>query len=98
VDVASLGPDMQKPLFNVRMVLPIPPDSEKAGTASLTGLDPATLWHNHSPGFEVLPNGDVLAVWFSSSAGSETGEPGSEGSINSRMVQARLRFLLHTIS
>jgi hypothetical protein len=44
VDVASLGPDMQKPLFNVRMVLPIPPDSELEGTASLTGLDPATLW------------------------------------------------------
>jgi hypothetical protein len=45
VDLASLGPDMQKPLFNVRMVLPIPPDSELAGTASLTGLDPATLWY-----------------------------------------------------
>lgn len=45
VDVASLGPDVQKPLFNVRMVLPIPPDSEMEGTASLTGLDPATMWY-----------------------------------------------------
>lgn len=37
VDVASLGPDIQRPVFNVRMVLPIPPDSEMEGTASLTG-------------------------------------------------------------
>ena len=49
VDVAALGPDPQQPLFSVRMVLPIPPDSETDGTASLTGLDPATMWHSHSP-------------------------------------------------
>ena len=33
------------------------------------------MWHNHSPGFEVLPNGDVLAVWFSSSTSGVGGEP-----------------------
>ena len=61
MDVAKLGPDAQRPLFSVRMAMPIPPDSETDGTASLAGLDPATLFHNHSPGLEVLPNGDVLA-------------------------------------
>ena len=40
---------------------------------------------SHSPGLEVMPNGDVLAVWFSSAAGH--GEPGKESSLNSRMVQ-----------
>jgi hypothetical protein len=54
--------------------------------------------HNHSPGFEVLPNGDVLAVWFSSSVGVSGGEPGIEGSINSRMVQARLRHVSPRVS
>merc|ERR1711871_1258014 len=48
------------------------------------------MFHNHSPGLEVLKNGDVLAVWFSSAA-SGAGEPGKESGINSRMVQARLR-------
>ena len=38
------------PLFDVRMVLPVPPDSETEGTASLAGLDPATMYHSHSPG------------------------------------------------
>ena len=68
INVAKLGPPASQPLFNVRMVMPIPPDSEQDGWSSLTGLDPAAMWHNHSPGFEVLPNGDVLAIWFSSAA------------------------------
>jgi hypothetical protein len=91
VDVSTMGPPADKPWFKVRMVMPMPPDSETEGSASLTGLDPATMWHNHSPGFEALPNGDILAVWFSSSVGPKTGEAGSESTINSRMVQARLR-------
>jgi hypothetical protein len=87
VDVSKLGPPANVPLCDVRMVLPVPPDSEVEGTASLTGLDPATMYHSHSPGLEVMKNGDVLAVWFTSAAGH--GEPGIEASINSRMVQAR---------
>ena len=95
IDVAKLGPASDSPLFNVRMVMPIPPDSEKDGVATLTGLNPATMFHNHSPGFEILENGDVLAVWFSSAGGGQEGptpgEGGKESSINTRMVQARLR-------
>lgn len=90
VDVSKLGPDMNTPHFAVRAALPIPPDSELIGSSTLAGLDPATMWHSHSPGLEVMRNGDVVAVWFSSSAG-HAGEPGKESSINSRMVQARLR-------
>jgi hypothetical protein len=89
VDISKLGPPETEPLFDVRMVLPVPPDSETEGTASLAGLDPATMYHSHSPGLEVMKNGDVLAVWFSSPAGH--GELGNEYSINTRMVQARLR-------
>jgi hypothetical protein len=89
VDISKLGPPENVPLFDVRMVLPVPPDSETEGTASLAGLDPATMYHSHSPGLEVMKNGDVLAIWFSSAAGH--GELGNEYSINTRMVQARLR-------
>ena len=91
VDVSRLGPPKATPHFRVQAALPIPPDSELGGTATLTGLDPATMWHSHSPGLEVLPNGDVLAVWFTSSVGPTGGEPGTEYAINSRMVQSRLR-------
>ena len=30
------------------------------------GLPDGILWHNHSPGLEVLPNGDVFAMYFTS--------------------------------
>jgi hypothetical protein len=95
IDVAGLGPPAGTPLFDVRMVMPIPPDSETDGMATLAGLSAATMFHNHSPGLEVMANGDVLAVWFSSAGGSgekpAPTEPGKESSINTRMVQARLR-------
>lgn len=74
IDVSKLGPSSTAPLFNVRMVLPVPPDSEFEGTATLTGLEPATMFHSHSPGLEVLNNGDVLAVWFTSAGGGQEGE------------------------
>ena len=45
VDVSLLGPSPAAPHFAVRAALPIPPDSENEGTASLTGLDPATMFH-----------------------------------------------------
>jgi hypothetical protein len=89
VDTALLGPPASAPHFAVRMALPLPPDTSNDGTASLTGLDPSTMYETHSPGFEVLANGDVLAVWFS--AADNNGEPGGEDDVNTRMVQARLR-------
>ena len=49
------------------------------------------MWHNHSPGFEVLPNGDVLAVWFSSSTSGVGGEPVRT---NARGLAGECRLLL----
>jgi hypothetical protein len=83
---AKLGPDPAKPYFHVRFALPIPPDNDLDLTGPLTGLDPAVLSHDHSPGLEVLPNGDVLAVYFSSD------ERKSESDSGTRFVQARLRY------
>lgn len=57
VDVSKLGPSNSAPLFNVRMVMPVPPDSEVDGVATLTGLEASTMFHNHSPGLEVMKNG-----------------------------------------
>jgi len=82
--VAGQGPDPAIPYFTVRFALPIPPDNITDGDASLLGCDPATVHHNHSPGFEIMPNGDALAVYFSA-AGSEYGD-------DVRFIQARLRY------
>ena len=83
---AKLGPDPAKPYFHVRFALPIPPDNDLELNGPLVGMDPAVLSHDHSPGLEVLPNGDVLAVYFSSD------ERKSESDISTRFVQARLRY------
>jgi hypothetical protein len=72
----------------VRFALPIPPDDDTNLTGPLVGLDPAVLAHNHSPGFEILPNGDALAVYFS--ARNSRGASESDGS--TCFVQARLRY------
>jgi hypothetical protein len=78
------GPDAGVPYFTVRFSMPIPPDNIEDGVASLLGCDPATMHHSHSPGFEVMPNGDALAVWFTAH--------GSEYAPDVRFVQARLRY------
>lgn len=39
VNIAKLGPDEDVPLFSVRMAMPIPPDSEADGTASVRMFD-----------------------------------------------------------
>ena len=85
---ALLGPDSKTPYFTVRFALPVPPDNDTNLTGALTGLDPAVLAHNHSPGFEILPNGDALAVYFSAKSSSGANESGPE----TCFVQARLRY------
>ena len=79
------GPDPKSPYFTVRFALPIPPENSASNVAALTGVDPAVFTHNHSPGFEILPNGDALAVWFSTPPGE------SENATTTTFVQARLR-------
>jgi hypothetical protein len=85
---ALLGPNPKIPYFTARFALPIPPDNDTNLTGALTGLDPFVMAHNHSPGFEILPNGDALAVYFS--AKNSTGA--SESGDATCFVQARLRF------
>lgn len=86
VEPSAFGPDPKSPYFTVRFALPVPPENLTNNFASLTGLDPAVFTHNHSPGFEILPNGDALAVWFSTPPGQ------SESAATTTFIQARLRY------
>jgi len=81
-----LGPDPAVPYFTARFAMPVPPENATNQTAAWTGLDPAVFTHNHSPGFEILPNGDALAVYFSTPPGE------SESATTTTFVQARLRY------
>ena len=83
-DVAQIGPNPNVPYFVARFSMPIPPDNIDDGEASITGCSAAPMHHSHSPGFEVMPNGDALAVWFTAH--------GSEYADDVRFVQARLRY------
>ncbi|MGH8024336.1 MAG: exo-alpha-sialidase [Limisphaerales bacterium] len=83
---ALQGPDARIPYFTARFALPIPPENETTNIAALTGMEPGIFTHNHSPGFEILPNGDALAVWFSTPPGQ------SESAPTTTFIQARLRF------
>jgi len=85
-EVARLGPDPKIPYFTVRFALPIPPENATNNVAALTGMDPTVYTHNHSPGLAILPNGDALAVYFSTPPGE------SENATNTTFIQARLRY------
>lgn len=85
-DEAALAPDPAKPYFSVRFALPIPAAYTPTETGELVGLDYGVFHHAHSPGFEVMPNGDALAVYFSSPRGR------SESDTMATFIQARLRF------
>jgi len=85
---AAYGPAAAMPYFTVRFALPVPPENDPEATGPLAGLSPEVWAHNHSPGLETLPNGDVLAVYFS--AASSRGA--SENTNTTRFIQARLRY------
>ncbi|MDR3457413.1 MAG: exo-alpha-sialidase [Verrucomicrobiae bacterium] len=85
-DPALYGPDPGKPYFTVRFALPIPPENATNNVAALAGIDPQVFTHNHSPGFEILPNGDALAVYFSTPPGK------AEADAATSFIQARLRY------
>ena len=87
-EAAALGPNPKIPYFTVRYALPIPPDNDTNLTGALLGIDPDVWSHNHSPGLEVLPNGDVLAIYFSAS----NSRGANESAPSARFVQARLRY------
>lgn len=85
-EVASYGPNPKIPYFTVRFAMPIPPENASSNVAALVGIDPMVFTHNHSPGFEILPNGDCLAIYFSTPPGK------AEADISTSFVQARLRY------
>ncbi len=83
---AALGPSDNQPYFTVRFAIPIPPAYTGTDMAAQAGLDKGVYIHSHSPGFEVLPNGDALAIYFSAPAGK------SENDTATTFIQARLRY------
>src|SRR5882724_8110718 len=83
---ALIGPNPAKPYFTVRFAMPVPPENATNEVAALAGLDPQVFTHNHSPGFEILPNGDALAVYFSTPPGK------AEADASTSFIQARLRY------
>lgn len=83
---ALLGPDPGVPYFTVRFALPVPPENATGLVAAFTGIDPNVFTHNHSPGFEILPNGDALAIYFSTPPGKSESDPSTS------FIQARLRY------
>ena len=85
-DVAKLGPDPKLPYFTVRFALPIPPENATNNAGELAGLGSQVFTHNHSPGFEILPNGDALAIFFSTPPGK------AEADVSTSFIQARLRY------
>ncbi len=83
---ALLGPDANQPYFTVRFAMPVPPSNATNLVAARTGMDTNVFTHNHSPGFEILPNGDALAIYFSTPPGK------AEADASTSFVQARLRY------
>jgi hypothetical protein len=82
---SPLGPNPKIPYFNVRFAIPVPPAYTHKDVAALAGMDSMVFPHNHSPGFEILPNGDALAIYFSTPAGK------AEADSSTSFIQARLR-------
>lgn len=80
---AKQAPEPTKPHFRKRYLLPIPPDNSPDVDIQAVGLPRAFRHHNHSPGFEVCPNGDLLLVIYTS---YREYEPGVS------LMAARLRF------
>ena len=80
-----LTPDAQKPYFKARVIIPSPPDMTGTEDCTAVGFDRAVQGKVHSGGIAYCPNGDLLAISFSSSPGK------SESAPNTCMVVTRLR-------
>ena len=57
---------LPKPYFRKRFLHPVPPDNATKGEIIAAGLHPSLGGHNHHSGIVACPNGDLLAVYFSS--------------------------------
>ncbi len=58
--------DPNRPYFRKRFLLPIPPENVDKQAIVASGYSPYFGRHNHDPGFEVCPNGDLLVVLYTS--------------------------------
>ena len=74
------------PYFTVRYALPIPSANTPTEQGEMAGLDKGVYNHLHSAGMDIMPNGDVLAIYFSTPLGK------SEADTSTTFVQARLRY------
>lgn len=74
------------PYYNVRMALPIPSCYTPTEQGEKVGLDKGVYAHLHSGALEVCPNGDLLAIYFSTPIGK------SEADTSTTFVQARRRY------
>ena len=81
--MAKLGPDPAKPYFRKRYMMPTPLENSDRKLIDAAGMHPSFRNINHSPALEVLPNGDVLLVIYTS---YQEYEPGVS------LIAARLRF------
>jgi hypothetical protein len=81
--MAKMGPDPAKPYIRKRYMMPTPLENSDRKVIDAAGLHPSFREHNHSPAVEVLPNGDVLMVIYTS---YNEYEPGVS------LIAARLRF------
>ena len=82
-ELAATAPDPNKPYFRKRYLLPTPFENSPAEAIDALGFPPYFRDHQHSPGLEVLPNGDVLLVIYTSYHEYETGVS---------LIASRLRF------
>ena len=71
------------PYFRKRYLLPTPPDNSTVEAIRAAGFDRSFRPHNHSPAFEVCPNGDLLFVLYTSNFEYEPGVS---------LIGCRLRF------
>ena len=81
--VAEITQAPAKPYFRKRHLLPIPPDNAPDEAIAVAGFPPSFRKHNHSPAFEVCPNGDLLLIIYTSYFEYEPGVS---------LMAARLRF------
>ncbi|MGH7556527.1 MAG: SUMF1/EgtB/PvdO family nonheme iron enzyme, partial [Gemmatimonadota bacterium] len=68
-EAVRLGPPADQPYFRKRRLLPIPPENtpvERLDAIQTAGFHPGILRHQHSPALEVAPNGDLIAVYYTS--------------------------------
>jgi hypothetical protein len=82
-ELVAAAPDPNKPYFRKRYLLPTPFENSPAEAIDALGFPAYFRDHQHSPGLEVLPNGDVLLVIYTSYHEYETGVS---------LIASRLRF------